>query len=53
MFRKSVGEAEVTKVSNLFDILWVRIGIGGENVFLAAVYMSPVNTTRDADAAEF
>lgn len=53
LFRKSVGKVEVAKISNLFDILWVRIETCGEILFLAAVYMSPLNTSRETDAAEF
>ena len=53
MFRKSIGQVQVEKVSILFDILWIRIELGGERVFMAVAYMSPVTTTRDTDAAEF
>src|SRR5690242_18253401 len=37
LFRKNVGQTQVEKVSSLFDILWIRINLGGEIVFLAAV----------------
>ena len=53
LVRKSAGQVQIEKVSNLFDILWIRVQVEEEILFLAAVYMSPVNTTRDTDAAEF
>ncbi len=53
LFRKNIGQVQVEKVSILFDILWIRIELGGERVFMAVAYMSPVTTTRNTDAAEF
>src|SRR5690349_11332524 len=35
LVRKNVGKAEVAKVSNLFDILWLRLVVREETLFLA------------------
>jgi len=53
LVRNRIGRTTVAKVSNDFDIIWIQINIGIETLYIAAVYMSPIGTTRETDAANF
>jgi len=53
LVRKSLGEAKVIKVSKKWDIIWVQMSLGNEQVFFAGVYLSPNDSTKGTDAANF
>ena len=40
------------KSSQLYDILWIKVTLGEEFLFLGIVYMSPIDTTRDVDSEQ-
>src|SRR4051794_4949431 len=43
LIRKSIGVSSIEKVSQRWDIIWVRLRIHREDLFIAAVYLSPAD----------
>jgi retrotransposon-encoded endonuclease len=53
LVRNSLGTFKVSKVSKDWDSIWIQVQIGVEVLFFAAVYLSPVDSTRVIDSASF
>jgi endonuclease/exonuclease/phosphatase family metal-dependent hydrolase len=53
LIKKNIGTAKVVKVSKLWDMIWVKISLNGENIMVGGIYLSPADTTRETDIATF
>ena len=53
LFRNRFGKAVVAKVSRGYDIIWIKVGLGVETVYVGAAYMSPGSSPRETDKVAF
>ena len=53
LVRKSLGRISRVKSSETFDILWVQVELCSESLFVAAVYLPPVNSSRKVEREVF
>ena len=53
LVRKRLGKLDRVKTSERFEILWVQVEVGSELLFIAAVYLPPLNSRKKVVREEF
>ena len=53
LVRKSAGEVKIAKRSKVWDIIWIELTREEEKFYIASAYISPVDSKREIDVADF